>query len=173
MLVAAVNSQDVAVCKNYFSIFCNIQRESEFRNYYYGSRKTPLLELWQNARLRDCETGPDSSQTQTLQTFAQFLPSFYSAFLSMLSTERASISAIFPDPQPTLSTLITSTLSSLQPSFSERLSSVSAHHGAKALSQLTRGPSLAFSTTIRRSSVGATEPSRCGTSRLESAYGIS
>lgn len=134
-LVAAVNSQDVAVCRNYFSIFCNIQRESEFRNYYYGSRKTALLEMWQNARLRDCGAESDPS-AQSYQTFAQFLPTFYAAFLSMLSTERSSISAIFPDPQPTMSTLITSTLSSLQPSFAERLSSVAGHHGAKALPQL-------------------------------------
>lgn len=134
-LVAAVNSQDVAVCRNYFSIFCNIQRESEFRNYYYGSRKAALLEMWQNARLRDCEQeAGDAIQSQ--QTFMQFLPTFYQAFLAMLSAERTSISAIFPDPQQTLSTLITSTLSSLQPSFPERLSAVAGYHGSKALPQL-------------------------------------
>ena len=133
-LVAAVNSQDVAVCRNYFSIFCNIQRESEFRNYYYGSRKASLLEMWQNARLKDCEQDSDAGQSQ--QTFAQFLPTFHSAFLAVLSTERNSISAIFPDPQSTLSTLITSTLSSLQPSFTERLSAVAGYHGHKALPQL-------------------------------------
>lgn len=133
-LVAAVNSQDVVVCRNYFSIFCNIQRESEFRNYYYGSRKTNVLETWQNANLSDC--GRDGEAGQGQQTFAQFLPSFYSTFLNVLSTERASISAIFPNPQATLSTLITSTLSSLQPSFAERLSAVASHHGAGALPQL-------------------------------------
>ncbi|KAI0088771.1 Golgi complex component 7-domain-containing protein [Irpex rosettiformis] len=139
-LVAAVNSQDVVVCKDYFSIFCNIQRESEFRNYYYGSRKAPLVELWQNARLKDGDgagvSGGDSEGAGSVQTFAQFLPTFFVAFLTMLSTERTSISAIFPDPQSTLSTLITSTLSSLQPSFSERLSAVASYHGAKALPQL-------------------------------------
>ncbi|EKM56853.1 uncharacterized protein PHACADRAFT_254204 [Phanerochaete carnosa HHB-10118-sp] len=134
-LVAAVNSQDVAVCRNYFSIFCNIQRESEFRNYYYGSRKAALLEMWQHARLRDCEQeAADAAQAQ--QSFVQFLPTFYQAFLAMLSTERMAISAIFPDPQQTLSTLITSTLSSLQPSFPERLSTVAGYHGSKALPQL-------------------------------------
>ncbi|KAF7794023.1 hypothetical protein EIP86_005151 [Pleurotus ostreatoroseus] len=131
-LVAAVNSQDVAVCRNYFSIFRNIQRESEFRNYYYGSRKASLVEMWQKARLSDCDAGADPSA----QTFAQFLPTFFSAFLSMLSTERSSIPAIFPDPQPTMSTLITSTLSSLQPSFGERLIAVNTSRGAKSLPEL-------------------------------------
>ncbi|GJE86725.1 golgi complex component 7-domain-containing protein [Phanerochaete sordida] len=131
-LVAAVNSQDVAVCRNYFAIFCNIQRESEFRNYYYGSRKAALLEQWQRARLRDC----DADAGDGAPTLAQFLPAFFQAFLAMLQTERTAIAAIFPDPQSTLATLITATLSSLQPSVPERLAAAAAHHGAAALPQL-------------------------------------
>ena len=133
-LVAAVNSQDVAVCRNYFSIFRNIQRESEFRNYYYGSRRGPLVEEWQRAQLRDCDLG-SPIEPSTL-TFATYLPSFYSAFVNILQTERTSIPAIFPDPRPTLSALITSTLSALQPSFSQRLEALSTHYGAVALPQL-------------------------------------
>ncbi|KAI0635016.1 Golgi complex component 7-domain-containing protein [Trametes polyzona] len=133
-LVAAVNSQDVAVCRNYFSIFRNIQRESEFRNYYYGSRRGPLVEQWQNARLQDCDTG--SPVEQSSLTFSTFLPTFYQAFLTILQTERTSVPAIFPDPRPTLSALITSTLSALQPSFSQRLEGLSTYYGATALAQL-------------------------------------
>ncbi|KAI9057986.1 hypothetical protein FKP32DRAFT_1761989 [Trametes sanguinea] len=132
-LVAAVNSQDVAVCRNYFSIFRNIQRESEFRNYYYGSRRGPLVEQWQSARLSDCD--PDTSVEPSL-TFASFLPTFYQSFISILQTERTSVPAIFPDPRSTLSALITSTLSVLQPSFSERLEAMSSFYGATALIQL-------------------------------------
>ncbi|KAH8075994.1 Golgi complex component 7-domain-containing protein [Cristinia sonorae] len=131
-LVAAVNSQDVAVCKNYFSIFCNIQRESEFRNYYYGSRRTPLTDSWQSAQLSDC----DSVSANSSLTFSAFLSTFYTSFLAMLQTERSSIPAIFPDPQSTLSTLITSTLTALQPTFSQRLASLSSHYGSKALPYL-------------------------------------
>ncbi|OSD07857.1 hypothetical protein PYCCODRAFT_1463149 [Trametes coccinea BRFM310] len=132
-LVAAVNSQDVVVCRNYFSIFRNIQRESEFRNYYYGSRRGPLVEQWQSARLSDCD--PDTSVEQSL-TFPSFLPIFYQSFISILQTERTSVPAIFPDPRSTLSALITSTLSALQPSFSERLDAMSSFYGATALVQL-------------------------------------
>ncbi|KAI0945244.1 hypothetical protein AcW1_001509 [Taiwanofungus camphoratus] len=133
-LVAAVTSQELAVCRNYFTIFSNIQREAEFRNYYYGSRRGSLVEAWQGARLRDCEgaSGPESA----MQTFSVFLSSFYSSFLSLLQTERTSVPAIFPDPQPTLSALITSTLSALQPTFSQRLAAVSTYHGAFALREL-------------------------------------
>ncbi|KAL6299594.1 Golgi complex component 7-domain-containing protein [Sparassis latifolia] len=133
-LVAAVTSQDVAVCRNYFAIFRNIQREAEFRNYYYGSRRGPLMETWQGARLRDCDgTAPADNNTLA---FSAFLTSFYTAFLSILQTERTSIPAIFPDPQPTLSALITSTLSALQPSFSERLSALATYYGPATLTQL-------------------------------------
>ena len=135
-LVAAVNSQDVAVCRNYFSIFCNIQRESEFRNYYYGSRRAPLTEAWQTTQLQDCDNGsPGGPNTRT---FTQFLTTFYNSFVSVLQTERTSIPSIFPDPQPTLATLITSTLSALQPTFTQRLSSLSAHYGSTALPELIK-----------------------------------
>ncbi|KAH9830159.1 Golgi complex component 7-domain-containing protein [Rhodofomes roseus] len=133
-LVAAVSSQDVAVCRNYFGIFSNIQREAEFRNYYYGSRRASLLEMWQSATLRDCEGSPDVGLAA--QTFAAFLPTFYASFSTILQTERTSIPAIFPDPQQTLSTLISSTLSALQPTFSQHLADVTSFHGPNALREL-------------------------------------
>ncbi|KAI0077597.1 hypothetical protein K474DRAFT_1661526 [Panus rudis PR-1116 ss-1] len=133
-LVAAVNSQDVDVCRNYFTIFYNIQRESEFRTYYYGSRRASLMDAWQNAPLNDCESPSGASSV----SFSQFLPTFYSSFVTVLQTERTSIPAIFPDPQPTLATLITSTLSALQPTFAQRLASVAAHHGPGALQELIK-----------------------------------
>ncbi len=30
-LIAAINSRDTSLCRNYYSIFANIQRDSEFR----------------------------------------------------------------------------------------------------------------------------------------------
>jgi len=134
-LVAAINSQDLAVCKNYFSIFKNIQREAEFRNYYYGSRRGPLIATWQKARLRegDAEATPDNI---SLPTFATFLPSFFASFSTLLETERSSIPLIFPDPPGTLSSLISSALSSLQPTFSQRLSAVAGNHGPYTLTEI-------------------------------------
>lgn len=135
-LVAAINTQDVAVCRNFFSIFSNIQRESEFRNYYNGSRRATLVTLWQEACLSDCDSGsPSSPSPSAPTTFTVFLATFYASFLTILNAERTSIPSIFPDPAPTLSTLVTSSLSALQPTFSERLASLFSHHGASALNE--------------------------------------
>ncbi|KAJ7594282.1 oligomeric Golgi complex subunit 7 [Mycena floridula] len=130
-LVAAINAQNLKECRDYFSIFSNIQRESEFRSYYYGSRRTALVAMWQQTRLSDCDPGSDSTQT-----FVDFLPKFYSEFLSLLNLEKTFIPAIFPDPAPTLSGLITSVLSSLQPTFSQRLSSLLNNYGDSSLKEL-------------------------------------
>ncbi|KAJ2922751.1 hypothetical protein H1R20_g14373, partial [Candolleomyces eurysporus] len=134
-LVSAINSQDVAVCKEYFSIFSIIQRESEFRNYYNASRRTSIVAMWQSASLSDSDnSSPDMNAPP--QSFADFLPKFYTSFITLLNAERGSISSIFPDPSVTLSHFISSTFSALQPTFSQRLSSFASHHGETALSHL-------------------------------------
>jgi hypothetical protein len=135
-LVSAINAQDVAACRNYFSIFSRIQRESEFRNYYNASRRASVVTIWNNASLLDCDSASSSTEGTSPQTFVNFLPAFYANFLSLLNTERVSIPAIFPDPAITLSGFISSTLSSLQPTFSQRLSSLVVHHGDAALPAL-------------------------------------
>lgn len=134
-LVSAINGQDLAACRNYFSIFSRIQRESEFRNYYNASRRAPVVAVWNNASLVDCDSDLAFTEAPS-QTFVKFLPAFYANFLSLLNAERASIPAIFPDPAFSLSAFITSTLSSLQPTFSQRLSSLVAHHRDAALPAL-------------------------------------
>lgn len=142
-LVAAINSQDVAVCQNYFSIFKNIQREAEFRNYYYGSRRGSLTATWQKVRLREADA-EGIPEMVSLQTFTAFLPSFFGSFLALLETERTSIPSIFPDPPATLSSLISSILSSLQPTFSQRLSSVASSHGPHTLTEIISGYTAAI-----------------------------
>ncbi|KAJ7703026.1 Golgi complex component 7-domain-containing protein [Mycena rosella] len=134
-LVAAINIHDLAACRNYFSIFANIQRESEFRNYYNGSRRASVVAVWQDTRISDCDT-PPSTPGGTSQTLAEFVPKFYASFLALLNVERTSIPSIFPDPALTLSTLISSVLSALQPTFSQRLASIFAQYGDSALKEL-------------------------------------
>ncbi|EIM80082.1 uncharacterized protein STEHIDRAFT_126071 [Stereum hirsutum FP-91666 SS1] len=129
-LIAAINSHDVAVCKNYYNIFCNIQRDSEFRTYYYGSRRSSLVTLWQHTPL-----SPSSSTEESTPSLSSFLTTFFAEFLSKINSEKSSIVAIFPDPQFTLATFITSTLTSLQPTFSERLSAV-AHNSPSSLLEI-------------------------------------
>ena len=119
-LIVAINSHDASLCRNYYSIFANIQRDSEFRAYYYGSRRSSLVSAWHDAKLSDIGdlsvTAPSAGQSTP-----DFLNTFFTTFLSVLNSERTSISAIFPDPQFTLSSL------SLRPSphFNPRLLSAS------------------------------------------------
>ncbi|KAG7446293.1 uncharacterized protein BT62DRAFT_980594 [Guyanagaster necrorhizus] len=128
-LVAAINVHDLAACKSYFSIFSDIQREHEFRNYYNGSCRAEVVALWQNAQLLDCDG-------EGTLTFVEFLPKFYEQFLSLLNLERASMSFIFPDPAVSLSALTSSVLSALQPTFSQRLTSLLSHYGDSVLKTL-------------------------------------
>ncbi len=134
-LIAAINSHDNTLCRNYYSIFANIQRGSEFRAYYFGSRRSSLVGMWQDAVLSDIGDSSESAPVAG-QTTPDFLSAFFTSFLTVLNAERGSISAIFPNPQFTLSSFITSTLSALQPTFTERLSAFSHHHGPAALPKL-------------------------------------
>ncbi|OAX40770.1 hypothetical protein K503DRAFT_583340 [Rhizopogon vinicolor AM-OR11-026] len=131
-LVGAINSGDTALCRNFYGIFANIQRECEFRNYYFGSRRAGLVALWQNDSevLDDSEPSVPAAQKQV---FSAFWTTFCAGFLAVLNAERTSIPAIFPDPQITLSTFITSTLSTLQPSSPQRLASLFNTAGSSAL----------------------------------------
>lgn len=132
-LVGAINSDDTAACRNFYGIFANIQRESEFRNYYFGSRRAGLVTLWQSEVLEDTEV---SVPVVPRQTFSTFWVTFCASFLGVLNAERTSIPAIFPDPQITLSTFITSTLSILQPSCPQRLATLFNTTGSSALKDI-------------------------------------
>ena len=135
-LLSAINSQNSAACKEYFSIFSIIQRESEFRNYYYASRRSSVVSFWQKVFLLDCDPSTTAVADGIVQSFSEFLPKFYNNFLSLLGAERMAISDIFPDPSATVSQFISSTLSSLQPTVPQRLASYSSHHGELSLNHL-------------------------------------
>ncbi|KAH9029248.1 Golgi complex component 7-domain-containing protein [Lactarius pseudohatsudake] len=133
-LIAAINSHEIALCRHYYTIFGNIQRGSEFRAYYFGSRRSSLITTWQDAQLSDA--GDSSVSPSATRQTSDFLTAFFADFLAVLNSERASTSAIFPDPQLTLSSFITSTFSTLQPTFTERLSALCDHHGPAVLIEL-------------------------------------
>ena len=148
-LVAAINARDMAVCKNYYAIFGQIQRETEFRNYYFASRRAALLKEWQAAKLSDCLSSYTSNETWSQQTsytssnvlpttFSNYLPTFYSNLLATINDERTYIPIIFPDPMDTLSSLLQSTLDCLVPSFPQRISDLSNSHGPRLLLELIK-----------------------------------
>jgi len=52
-LVNALSQHDIGACQKFYQIFSQIGRKKEFSNYYYGSRKAPLVKMWQYALLTD------------------------------------------------------------------------------------------------------------------------
>jgi len=138
-LVSAVNARDITSCRHYHSIFANIQRDSEFRNYYFGARRTKLIETWQTARLSDV-----SGEQERLDTvpyalkFAELLSRLFADFLALVNEERSYASSIFSEPQTILSAFVQSTLDALSPSLSQRLTGLVEFYGAAALPEVIK-----------------------------------
>ncbi|EIN05885.1 hypothetical protein PUNSTDRAFT_122273 [Punctularia strigosozonata HHB-11173 SS5] len=170
-LVTAFNTQDVAVSRRFYTVFRNIDRETEFRNYYYGSRRSELLKAWRAAVLAECSSTGEppepgcAPKRKESQRFSTFLASFYAALLSVVEAERQTIPSIFPDPESTLSSLIVSIFSSLDPSMSDRLTSVVSYHGASAIHELinafraTQDFSAALSKSMEKTRLASAHPS--------------
>ena len=138
-LVSAVNARDITSCRHYHAIFVNIQRDSEFRNYYFGARRTKLIETWQTARLSDVsgEQGRSDTVPYALK-FAEMLSRFFADFLALVNEERTYASSIFSDPQTVLSAFVQSTLDALSPSLSQRLTGLVEFYGATALPEVIK-----------------------------------
>ncbi|GAA5930628.1 uncharacterized protein JCM15063_002418 [Sporobolomyces koalae] len=156
-LLDAIRERDVKACKTMWNIFGMIQREQEFRSYYFGSKRSRLIEGWIAAQLVDCvdespstlalppvpalpSSTSDSSSTRFApaapQKFSTFLVRFYAELFSLLTEERTYLPAIFPDPIPTLSAFIETTLEGLSPSFPQRLHSITESYGPAVLPEL-------------------------------------
>ncbi|KAI9571854.1 oligomeric Golgi complex subunit 7 [Boletus coccyginus] len=130
-LVRAVTACDVESCKSFYAIFVDIEREGEFRNYYYGTRRSPIVEAWNKAVIEDEPASSEGANKETPQSLNEFYPSFLSSFLTVLNGERTALPNIFPDPERTLAALIYTTLSVLTPPPAQRLAALF-HNGNSA-----------------------------------------
>ncbi|GAA5980937.1 hypothetical protein JCM11641_005490 [Rhodosporidiobolus odoratus] len=142
-LVKAINERDVKGCTQFWKTFGMIQREQEYRSYYFSSRRGGLVDSWTTAKLIDCLEVPSSLPTTTTlpssqppQKFTTFLSHFYSDLHALLTEERTYIPAIFPDPLPTLSSFIQTTLEGLSPTLPQRLTSIADTYGPTVLPEL-------------------------------------
>ncbi|MBW0482233.1 hypothetical protein O181_021948 [Austropuccinia psidii MF-1] len=120
-LVKALGDKDVKRCKEFFEIFKMIEREGEFKNYYFGSRRSTISTLWSQASI-----SPPSLSTSNLDNRPQTLPTFlakhfYSSLIKLIQTELDFLPFIFPKPLETLTALLTTTIDQLQPSMSLQL----------------------------------------------------
>ncbi|TFK47262.1 hypothetical protein OE88DRAFT_1666653 [Heliocybe sulcata] len=121
-LVSAINSRDTQSCRSYYEIFARIQREAEFFNYYVGARTEAVGAAWQ--------------QLCTSPSFADSLPSFFHTIHTLLQLSLPELTQIFPSPRQTLTHLISSILSSLSPSFSQKISELANDQSPEAVSHL-------------------------------------
>ena len=138
-LVRAITAGDVESCKSLYAIFVDIERESEFRNYYYGARRSFIVDMWNRALIEGEATSTEVGQQEAPQKLGVFYPTFLSSFLSTLDGERRSIPNIFPDPEFTLASLIYNTLSVLTPSPSQRFASLfHDNSGSSALKDIAK-----------------------------------
>lgn len=141
-LVAAINSRDIGACREFHEIFEKIEREGEFRNYYFGTRRASVLDLWKNTSLSDVQEGAEvalGTVSRQALKFSELLARFFADVLVLVNEERSSIPSIFSSsiiPTEILALFIQSIFESLTPSLSQRLSGLAAYYGATALPEL-------------------------------------
>ncbi|GAA5862086.1 hypothetical protein JCM3774_006169 [Rhodotorula dairenensis] len=142
-LVKAINERDIKACKQFFGIFGMIQREQEYRTYYFSNRRRALVDSWSAAKLIDClelpSTLPTTSETampSPARKLADYLAQFYSDLQALLNEERTYVPAIFPDAKITLSSFVETTLEGLNPSIPQRLTSIADYYGPVVLPEL-------------------------------------
>lgn len=138
-LVRAITNGDVELCKSLYAVFVDIDRETEFRNYYYGIRRSHIVETWNRAVLEGESPPTANADQQPVEQLGTFYPTFLSSFLSTLNAERACLPSIFPDPEITLVSLIYNTLNGLMPSPSQRFAALfHGSGGAAALREIVK-----------------------------------
>ncbi|KZT44220.1 hypothetical protein SISSUDRAFT_1039503 [Sistotremastrum suecicum HHB10207 ss-3] len=136
-LVVAITSNHFPNCKAFYDIFSRIQRETEFRNYYYGARRLKLIEAWSQVAALDCGESPSSDQSESVK-FSDLLGRFFNDFTTLLADEKNNIPAVFPNPLPTISAFIQNIFDALSPPFSQRLSNLTAYYGPTALLEIIK-----------------------------------
>ncbi|CAG8586507.1 19029_t:CDS:1 [Racocetra persica] len=157
-LVAALSQHDTSACQKYYIIFSQIGRKKEFCNYYYGSRKAPLVKMWQSTALiednqsqttqtttasvntstfQDQPLSPKSpSQPQFRKKFMDFLKDFLQELYVVLNEEYTWCGNVFPDNNETLVALIENIFNSLKPSLGARLAMLVNYYNEQCLPEI-------------------------------------
>ncbi|EKC98105.1 hypothetical protein A1Q2_07651 [Trichosporon asahii var. asahii CBS 8904] len=139
----AIAQVDTATTAQFHEIFRMMEREHEFRNYYFAARRAPILEAWTNVVLLDAGSegaGEGAEEGTEPVKFSSFLPKFYETIIQTLNSERTQIPLVFQTDSAAniLSSFFETTLDALSPSFHNRLSAVADHYGPEALPEVIR-----------------------------------
>lgn len=122
-------------------VFDMIEREDEFKEYYFKARRKSILDEWSQAVILDTTTSSTNvSEGSSAVKFHAFLPKFYASLLAALQTEKTQIPLIFSPASSTsvLCHFLQSTLDVLTPSMQARLGALADYHGASALPELIK-----------------------------------
>lgn len=106
-IVAAFNNHSLDDTKEYVKIFTNIERLDQLQSYYVRCHKAKLQKTWKEVPTED----PNKSMLE-------WVSKFYDLILSTWHTEVSWCAQVFNEPGSVLCTLITQTLTHLEPSLS-------------------------------------------------------
>lgn len=106
-IVAAFNNHSLDDTKEYVKIFTNIERLDQLQSYYVRCHKAKLQKTWREVPTED----PNKSMLE-------WVSKFYDLILSTWHTEVSWCAQVFNEPGSVLCTLITQTLTHLEPSLS-------------------------------------------------------
>lgn len=109
-IVAAFNNHSLDDTKEYVKIFTNIERLDQLQSYYVRCHKAKLQKTWKEVPTED----PNKSMLE-------WVSKFYDVILSTWHTEVSWCAQVFNEPGSVLCTLITQTLTHLEPSLSSSI----------------------------------------------------
>lgn len=109
-IVAAFNNHSLDDTKEYVKIFTNIERLDQLQSYYVRCHKAKLQKTWKEVPTED----PNKSMLE-------WVSKFYDLILSTWHTEVSWCAQVFNEPGSVLCTLITQTLTHLEPSLSSSI----------------------------------------------------
>ncbi|KAM0750371.1 hypothetical protein T439DRAFT_381067 [Meredithblackwellia eburnea MCA 4105] len=113
-LVRKTREKDVKSLKGVKKIFEMMERENEFRGYYFGGRREKVVGFWEEGGgLRDGATGPVDGLTK-----------FFDLLLALINEETSYLPIIFPtQATATLLDFVRTTIETLSPSLAQRVQS--------------------------------------------------
>ena len=115
-VIAALNDRDIEGSKRLYRIFLQIQRGNEFCTYYYRSRKSSIMNIWEGLK-------SDASQT-TDGAFLNIMESFYADVDKLMSKEALWLPYVFPQPMNILRELAKDIFNTISNDIKSKLSTL-------------------------------------------------
>ncbi|WWC67463.1 uncharacterized protein I206_101371 [Kwoniella pini CBS 10737] len=142
-LKISLNNNEILEISKFFEVFKDMDRENEFKTYYFNSKSFNLSTQWENIKLLEISTGEtpiigSELESKEITKFSLFIHDFYTSLLEVLNVQVEQIPQIFPPHTAAsiLASFVRHTFDALDPSPSARLSAVSDYYGSEALPEL-------------------------------------